>query len=81
MPRIEPLTPIDQPLDKLEDLSPRERSVYLCSVVSPTLREWLTHDGVVGFLLTSENMRSWSEHFMDRYVICGRLVDNDAEEL
>ncbi|KAI0277599.1 cytochrome b5 [Russula aff. rugulosa BPL654] len=49
----EPLTPIDQPLDKLEDLSPRER----------------------------ENMRSWSEHFMNRYVICGRLVDNDAEEL
>ena len=25
MPRIEPLTPIDQPLDKLEDLTARER--------------------------------------------------------
>lgn len=27
MPRIEPLTPVDQPLDKLDDLTPRERSV------------------------------------------------------
>jgi hypothetical protein len=26
-PRIEPLTPIDQPLDKLDDLTLRERSV------------------------------------------------------
>ena len=34
-PRIEPLTPIDQPLDKLEDLTPRERSVpVLCSSYS-----------------------------------------------
>jgi len=48
----EPLTPIDQPLDKLENLTPRER----------------------------ENMRGWTEHFMNRYVICGRLVDNDAAE-
>ena len=28
------------------------------------------------FLLTSENMRGWTEHFMNRYVICGRLVNN-----
>ena len=36
--------------------------------------------GVVWFLLTSENMRGWAEHFMNRYTICGRLVDNDAAE-
>jgi len=46
------LTPIDQPLDKLEDLTPRER----------------------------ENMRGWAEHFTNRYIICGRLVDDDAAE-
>jgi len=46
---LETLTPIDQPLDKLEDLTPRERL----------------------------NMRGWTEHFMNRYVICGWLVDND----
>jgi hypothetical protein len=28
-PRIEPLTPIDQPLDKLDDLTLRERSVHV----------------------------------------------------
>jgi len=49
----EPLTSIDQPLDKLEDLTPRE----------------------------IENMSRWTEHFANRYTICGRLVDNDTGEL
>ncbi|KAH9993940.1 cytochrome b5-like heme/steroid binding domain-containing protein [Russula vinacea] len=50
---FDPGTPrsIDQPLDNLEDLTPRE----------------------------IESMRCWAEHFRNRYPICGRLVDNDAE--
>ncbi|KAF8433918.1 cytochrome b5-like heme/steroid binding domain-containing protein [Boletus edulis BED1] len=46
----EMLTPIDQPLDKLEDLRPDE----------------------------IENMKGWIDHFSNKYVICGRLVENDA---
>ncbi|KAL4072047.1 cytochrome b5-like heme/steroid binding domain-containing protein [Scleroderma citrinum] len=44
------LTPIDQPLDKLEDLDAEE----------------------------IENMRGWIQHFSHKYVICGKLVENDA---
>lgn len=47
---LEMLTPIDQPIDKLEDLDQEE----------------------------IENMRGWIEHFSNKYVICGRLVENDA---
>lgn len=47
---LEMLTPVDQPLDKLEDLDQEE----------------------------IENMRGWIEHFSNKYVICGRLVENDA---
>lgn len=45
----EMLTPIDQPLDKLEDLTPEE----------------------------IENMKGWMDHFANKYIICGRLVEND----
>ncbi|THH03897.1 hypothetical protein EW146_g10321 [Bondarzewia mesenterica] len=47
---IEMLTDIDQPLDKLEDL---------------------TSDEI-------ENMKGWIDHFSNKYIICGRLVENDA---
>ncbi|KAG6334817.1 hypothetical protein ID866_4269 [Astraeus odoratus] len=47
---MEMLTPIDQPLDKLEDLAPDE----------------------------IENMRGWIDHFSNKYIICGKLVENDA---
>jgi len=46
----EMLTPIDQPLDKLEDLTPEE----------------------------IENMKGWMDHFANKYIICGKLVENDA---
>jgi hypothetical protein len=36
MRRIEPLTPIDLPLDKLEDLTPRERSVPVLCLRTPS---------------------------------------------
>ncbi|TFK66075.1 cytochrome b5, partial [Pluteus cervinus] len=44
------LTPIDQPLDKLRDL---------------------TTDEV-------DNMKGWIEHFSNKYIVCGQLVENDA---
>jgi membrane-associated progesterone receptor component len=47
---LEMLTPIDQPLDKLEDLKPDE----------------------------IENMKGWIDHFSNKYIICGKLVENDA---
>ncbi|PCH34770.1 cytochrome b5 [Wolfiporia cocos MD-104 SS10] len=49
---LEMLTPIDQPLDKLEDLTQEE----------------------------IENMRGWQEHFSTKYIICGKLVENDVAE-
>ncbi|KAI6122964.1 cytochrome b5-like heme/steroid binding domain-containing protein [Pisolithus croceorrhizus] len=48
---VEMLTPIDQPLDKLEDLDQEE-------------------------ILTAHP--GWIEHFSNKYVICGKLVENDA---
>jgi len=48
----EVLTAIDQPLDKLDDLTSDER----------------------------ENMKGWIEHFSNKYIICGRLVENDSVE-
>ncbi|KIJ31439.1 hypothetical protein M422DRAFT_214262 [Sphaerobolus stellatus SS14] len=47
---VEMLTPIDEPLDKLQDLDASE----------------------------IENMRGWVEHFTNKYIICGKLVENDA---
>ncbi|KIM44101.1 hypothetical protein M413DRAFT_443151 [Hebeloma cylindrosporum] len=47
---LEMLTPVDQPLDKLEDLKQHE----------------------------IENMKGWIEHFSNKYIICGKLVENDA---
>ena len=29
-------------------------------------------------LCNSENMKGWIEHFSNKYIICGRLVENDA---
>ncbi|CAL1702659.1 unnamed protein product [Somion occarium] len=47
---VEMLTPIDQPLDKLEDLTSEE----------------------------IESMKGWMDHFSSKYIVCGRLVENDA---
>ncbi|TFY81679.1 hypothetical protein EWM64_g2332 [Hericium alpestre] len=47
---VEMLTALDQPLDKLEDLTPEE----------------------------IENMKGWNDHFSNKYIICGRLVENDV---
>ncbi|KAH9840811.1 cytochrome b5 [Rhodofomes roseus] len=47
---LEMLTPLDQPLDKLDDLTPDE----------------------------IENMRGWMDHFSNKYIVCGKLVENGA---
>ncbi|KAF5310509.1 hypothetical protein D9758_018782 [Tetrapyrgos nigripes] len=47
---LEMLTPLDQPLDKLQDL---------------------TQDEI-------DNMKGWIEHFTNKYIVCGRLVENNA---
>ncbi|KAF8642668.1 hypothetical protein AX16_009445 [Volvariella volvacea WC 439] len=47
----EMLTPIDQPLDKLEDLKPEE----------------------------IDNMKGWYEHFANKYIVCGKLVENGQD--
>ncbi|KAL0579774.1 Dihydrodipicolinate synthase [Marasmius crinis-equi] len=46
----EMLTPVDQPLDKLTDLTPDE----------------------------IDNMKGWIDHFSNKYLVCGKLVENDA---
>jgi len=47
---LDMLTPVDQPLDKLDDLTPEDL----------------------------DNMRGWMDHFSNKYIICGKLVSNDA---
>ena len=79
------LTPVDQPLDKLDDLQkdemyvgllyntlvsdrPHIYSVKTCEV-SPSYQViLLTYTGLVG----------WIDHFSNKYIICGKLVENDA---
>ena len=34
--------------------------------------------GAILFFLSSENMKGWIEYFTNKYIICGRLVENDA---
>lgn len=46
---LEMLTPVDQPIDKLEDLDQSE----------------------------IDNMNGWIQHFKNKYVVVGRLVEND----
>jgi membrane-associated progesterone receptor component len=59
------LTPIDQPLDKLEDLKPDEMCVFVLLKL---------HCSDPSF---SDNMKSWIDHFSNKYIICGKLVGND----
>jgi membrane-associated progesterone receptor component len=63
------LTPIDEPLDKLEDLTPEEMSGFS-----------FCRRSFVSMLMpcNSENMKGWIEHFSNKYIVCGRLVENDA---
>jgi len=69
------LTPIDQPLDKLEDLTPEEMLVSSPPFLHRDCSRWC--DSVP---LSSDNMKGWIEHFSNKYIICGRLVENDAGE-
>lgn len=66
----EMLTPVDQPLDKLEDLQADEMYVYPLHPYpfSSLLTSILVFD--------SENMKGWIDHFSNKYIICGKLVEN-----
>jgi len=74
------LTSIDQPLDKLEDLTPEEMFVFLL-LFSFANAEAL-NAGAILFFLSSEdmNLKRWIEYFTNKYIICGRLVENGAGE-
>jgi hypothetical protein len=73
---VEMLTPIDQSLDKLEDLTPEELSVV---VVPASIFSRFTIADVVypPLCFSSENMKGWIDHFSNKYIICGRLVENE----
>lgn len=85
----EMLTAVDQPLDKLEDLTQEEKYVYvyLIPIFSLTSRV-LYSDNMRGIRciiiifcmlnLTSYDSLGWMEHFSSKYIICGKLVENDA---
>ncbi|OCH91542.1 cytochrome b5 [Obba rivulosa] len=64
----EMLTPIDQPLDKLDDLTSEEieNMKGKWSSTSPLCR------------LTGLPRTGWMDHFQNKYIVCGRLVENDA---
>jgi membrane-associated progesterone receptor component len=63
------LTPIDQPLDKLEDLQSDE--VYVVRPTIPILN--LTSARPI----YSDNIKGWIDHFSNQYIFCGKLVEND----
>jgi membrane-associated progesterone receptor component len=69
----EMLTPVDQPLDKLEDLTPEEMLAFSFFLS-------LFANANMILFLSSENMKGWIEHFSNKYIICGRLVENVAGE-
>lgn len=63
---VDMLTPIDESLNKLEDLTPKKIVRIPLSVV------YANADSLYG----RENMKGWIEHFSNMYIICGRLVEN-----
>jgi hypothetical protein len=65
------LTSVDEPFDKLGDLGPEEMFVRLLFLIADT----------TSLSPSSENMKGCIEHFTSKYVVCGRLVENNAGEL
>jgi membrane-associated progesterone receptor component len=82
----EMLTPVDQPLDKLADLAPDE--MYGPSVLAFLLSYWQLVDLVTTwkvvlnthwlYFVLNGVCAGWIDHFSNKYVICGKLVENDA---
>lgn len=83
----EMLTPIDQPLDKLDDLAKDEMCVpYILNIVqsninptiSPIATTWKVRAlpscyGRIILILRA----GWIDHFTNKYTVCGKLVNND----
>jgi membrane-associated progesterone receptor component len=63
------LTDIDKPLDKLDDLRPEEIENMRgwCATLVP--KNTTDYD----VLLTG-----WSEHFTNKYIVCGKLVEEGS---
>jgi hypothetical protein len=82
------LTPIDQPLDKLQDLTQDEVYVAVSLLLSIKLIiQCLSAVRTCAvcycspFLIYIPNMSidlGWYEHFSNKYVVCGKLVNDDA---
>ena len=67
------LTPID-PLDKLEDLTAEELLVFFF------VSSFANADAAVIRFVCQASTWGWIEHFTNKYIICGRLVENDGGE-
>ena len=80
------LTPVDQPLDKLDDLQKDEMYVGLLynTLVSDRPRIYLlvktceVSPSYQVIFLTYTGLVGWIDHFSNKYIICGKLVENDA---
>jgi membrane-associated progesterone receptor component len=83
----EMLTPIDQPLDKLMDLKPDEMYDCLHTLVNlGTDASFVSSENMKGderphfYLCITLNCvgTGWIDHFSNKYIICGKLVENGA---
>ena len=83
------LTPVDQPLDKLEGLTQEEMYVFSLSCFLHNLigrllslfqreHEWLVNALQIFHFDLYIRTLGWIEHFSNKYIICGKLVENDA---
>lgn len=82
---LDMLTPIDKPLDKLDDLTAEEMCVPSMSLCSCSLT---AHNHVATtcevrllFLIILPHLThaaGWMDHFSNKYIVCGKLVENDA---
>lgn len=79
------LTPIDQPLDKLEGLSKSEMYVHKALFLPLTNDDSFQSDNMNGefvpvrCLMTYEKLTprlGWIDFFSHKYLVCGKLVEN-----
>ena len=79
------LTPIDQPLDKLEGLSKSEMYVYEALFLLLTNDNLPQSDNMNGeFVRVSSSLTyekltpslGWIDFFSHKYLVCGKLVEN-----
>ena len=73
------LTPIDAKLDSLTDLSPSEMYVLLITYRQPVSanlsRSFVHYSTQANMLPCRDNMKGWHDHFENKYIVCGQLVE------